>query len=34
MGTIIRKEREGKLENIGTHVLRYGLVIVLLYVAS
>jgi uncharacterized membrane protein YphA (DoxX/SURF4 family) len=32
METIIRKEREGKLENIGTDVLRYGLVIVLLWV--
>jgi uncharacterized membrane protein YkgB len=32
METIIRKTREGKLENIGTYVLRYGLVIVLLWV--
>ncbi len=33
MATIIRKERGGKLENFGTDVLRYGLVIVLLWVA-
>lgn len=32
MATIINKERGGKLENFGTGVLRYGLVIVLLWV--
>ncbi len=32
METIIRNEREEKLKNIGTYVLRYGLVIVLLWV--
>ncbi len=32
MATIINKERGGKLENFGTAVLRYGLVIVLLWV--
>jgi uncharacterized membrane protein YkgB len=32
MATIIRKEIGGKLENFGTDVLRYGLVIVLLWV--
>lgn len=32
METVIRKEREGKLENIGTHVLRYGIVIILIWV--
>lgn len=32
METVIRKERDGKLEIIGTYFLRYGLVIILIWI--